>query len=166
MKLLILQQAEQQTLRDMGVFHPHPCVRIRAQAIVRLSHGLTLQQTANEFHVHLNSIEAWRQRWSKQGLMCLYEGHHTGRKRKWTAEQQEALRALAQADGGSANSLLRTLAQTEGLPAISQETARRYLHEMQFSYKRYRYSLKKSIRRKLSARRKRKASAVLNPAMN
>ena len=152
MKLLILQQAEQQTLRDMGVFHPHPRVRIRAQAIVRLSQGLTLQQTANEFHVHLNSIEAWRQRWTKQGLMGLYEGRHTGRKRKWTAEQQEALRALAQADGGSANSLLRTLAQTEGLPAISQETARRYLHEMQFSYKRYRYSLKKSIHRKLSAR--------------
>ena len=60
------------------------------------------------------------------------------------AEQQEALRALAQADGDSANSLLRILAQTEGLPAISQETARRYLHEMQFSYKRYRYSLKKA----------------------
>jgi len=137
MKLLILQQAEQQTLRDMGVFHPHPRVRIRAQAIVRLSQGLTLQQTANEFHVHLNSIEAWRQRWNKQRLMGLYEGHHTGRKRKWTDQQQETL---------------RTLAQTEGLPAISQETARRYLHEMQFSYKRYRYSLKKSIRRNLSAR--------------
>ena len=107
MKLLVLQQAEQQTLRDMGVFHPHPRVRIRAQAIVRLSQGLTLQQTANEFHVHLNSIEAWRQRWNKQGLMGLYEGHHTGRKRKWTDQQQETLRTLAQADGGSTNSLLR-----------------------------------------------------------
>lgn len=42
MKLPILQQAEQQTLRDMGVFHPHPRVRIRTQAIVRLSQGLTL----------------------------------------------------------------------------------------------------------------------------
>lgn len=42
MKLLILQQAEQQTLRDMGVFHPHPRVRIHAQAIVQLSRGLTL----------------------------------------------------------------------------------------------------------------------------
>ena len=102
----------------MGVFHPHPRVRIRAQAIVRFSQGLTLQQTANEFHVHLNSIEAWRQRWNKQGLMGLYEGRHTGRKRKWTAEQQEALRASAQADGGSANSLLRTLAQKHTVPRI------------------------------------------------
>jgi transposase len=152
MKLLILNAVEQQTLREMGVFHTHARVRIRAQAIVRLSQGLTLQQTADEFHVHLNSIEAWRQRWNKQGLMGLYEGHHTGRRRKWTAEQQEALGALAQAEGGSANSLLRALAQRADLPAISEETARRYLHEMQLSYKRYRYSLKKSIRRKLSAR--------------
>ena len=33
------------------------------------------------------------------------------------------------------------LPQTEGLPSISQETARRNLHEMQFSYKPHRYSL-------------------------
>ena len=90
MKLLILWQVEQQTLREMGIFHLHPRVRIRAQAIVRLSQGLTLPQTANEFHVHLNSIEAWRQRWNKQGLMGLYQGRHTGRKRKWTAAQQRA----------------------------------------------------------------------------
>ena len=46
MKLLILDKVEQQTLREAGVFHPHPRVRIRAQAIVRLSQGLTLHQTA------------------------------------------------------------------------------------------------------------------------
>lgn len=50
---------------------------------------------------------------------------------------------MAQAKGGSANSLLRTMAYTEGLPTISLATARRYLQEMKFSYKRYRYSLKK-----------------------
>jgi transposase len=152
MKLLILDKIEQQTLREMGVFHSHPRVRIRAQAIVRLSQGLTLQQTADEFHVHLNSIEQWRQRWNKQGLAGLYEGRHTGRRRKWTNEQQEALRTLAQAEGGSANSLLRGMVSIEDLPAISEETARRYLHDMNFSYKRYRYSLKKSIQKKLLAR--------------
>ena len=31
--------------------------------------------------------------------MRLYEGHHTGRRRKWTAEQQEVLRVLVQAAG-------------------------------------------------------------------
>ena len=152
MKLLILDKVELQTLREMGVFHPHPRTRIRAQAIVRLSQGLTLQQTADEFHVHLNSIEQWRQRWNRRGLVGLYEGRHTGRRRKWTAEQQDALRTLAEAEGGSANALLRSMAPIEDLPAISEETVRRYLHDMNFSYKRYRYSLKKSIQKKLSAR--------------
>jgi transposase len=152
MKLLILDKVELQTLREMGVFHPHPRTRIRAQAIVRLSQGLTLQQTADEFHVHLNSIEQWRHRWNRRGLVGLYEGRHTGRRRKWTAEQQDALRTLAEAEGGSANALLRSMPPIEGLPAISEETVRRYLHDMNFSYKRYRYSLKKSIQKKLSER--------------
>lgn len=79
MKLLILQQVEQQTFREMGFFHPHPRVRVRAQAIVRLSQGLTLQQIANEFHVHLDSIEARSvaATLEQAGLMSLYEGHHT-----------------------------------------------------------------------------------------
>ena len=54
MKRLELTPAEVRTLRDMGIFHSHPRTRMRAQAIVRLSQGLTLQQVANEFAVHLN----------------------------------------------------------------------------------------------------------------
>jgi transposase len=144
MKLLKLSKVEQRTLRDMGIHHAHPRARMRAQAILRLSQGLTLQQTADEFGVHLNSIEHWRQRWNQRGLAGLYEGHHTGRKTKWTVEQQESLRARAEADGGSAPALLRAMPPDQALPAISPETAMRYLRTMDFSYKRYRYSLKKS----------------------
>jgi hypothetical protein len=79
MKRLELTPAEVRTLRDMGIFHSHPRTRMRAQAIVRLSQGLTLQQVANEFAVHLNSVEHRRQRWNKDGLTGLYEGHHSGR---------------------------------------------------------------------------------------
>ena len=143
MKLLALTKVEQRTLRDMGIHHSHARARMRAQAILRLSQGLTLQQTAEEFGVHLNSVEQWRQRWNKRGLAGLYEGHHTGRKPKWTAEQQQALRARAEADGGSAPALLRAMPADETLPSISPETAMRYLRRMAFSYKRYRYSLKK-----------------------
>jgi predicted MFS family arabinose efflux permease len=45
--------------------------------------------------VHLNSVEQWRQRWNKFGLAGLYEGHHTGRPRKWTSGQRQALGELA-----------------------------------------------------------------------
>jgi len=68
MKLLELSPDERRTLREMGIFHLHPRTRMRAQGILRLSQGLTLQQTADEFMVHLNSVEQWRQRWNKLGL--------------------------------------------------------------------------------------------------
>jgi transposase len=144
MKLLVLDEMARQTLREMGVFHPHPRARLRAQAILRLSQGVTLQQTAGEFDVHLNSVEQWRRRWNRQGLVGLVEGRHSGRWPKWRPEQQEALRMLAEAEGGSATTLLRHMPCADDLPVISEETARRYLRAMQCSYKRYRYSLKKS----------------------
>jgi hypothetical protein len=78
MKLPELSKDERRTLREVGIFHPHPRTRMRAQGILRLSQGLTLQQTADEFMVHLNSVEQWRQRWNKLGLAGLYEGRHAG----------------------------------------------------------------------------------------
>jgi len=151
MKHLELSEHERRTLREMGVFHPHPRTRMRAQGILRLSEGLTLQKTADEFGVHLNSVEHWRQRWGKLGLAGLYEGRHTGRRRKWTLQQQQALAELAQSAGGTVVALLRQIEQSPGLAPISENTAKRYLKEMDFSYKRYRYSLKKSeIKRRSS----------------
>ena len=153
MKLLMLSEAERRTLRDMGIFHPHPRARMRAQGILRLSQGLTLQETADEFSVHLNSVEQWRQRWNKLGLAGLYEGRHTGRPRKWTPQQQQALADLAHSEGGTVGALLRRLKQRDDHASISNGTAARYLKNMKFSYKRYRYSLKKTQPGGVHARR-------------
>ncbi len=79
MKLLILDKVERRTLREMGINHEHRRTRMRAQGILRLSEGFTLQQVADEFGVHLNSVENWWQRWKTLGLAGLYEGQHTGR---------------------------------------------------------------------------------------
>jgi len=101
--------------------------------------------------VHLNSVEQWRQRWSKLGLVGLYEGRHTGRPRKWTPQQQHAFGELAAAEGGTVGALLRQIEQNQDQVAISENTAKRYLKEMDFTYKRYRYSLKKSEIKKRSS---------------
>jgi len=143
MKHLELSEDERRTLREVGVFHPHPRTRMRAQGILRLIQGLTLQKTADEFGVHLNCVEQWRQRWNRLGLAGLYEGRHTGRPRKWTPEQQQPLGALAHSEGGSVITLLRQIEQCRDHAPISESTAKRYLKEMNFTYKRYRYGLKK-----------------------
>ena len=49
MKRLMSSDTECRTLRDMRIFHPHPRTRMRAQGILRLSQGLTLQEPADEF---------------------------------------------------------------------------------------------------------------------
>ena len=144
-KLLMVSEEEQQTLREMGIFHPHPRSRMRAQGVLRLSQGLTLQQVADEFKVHLNSVEQWRHRWSSLGLVGLYEGRHTGRPRKWTAQQQHAFGELAESDGGTIAALLRRFEKRQDQELVSESTAKRYLKDLNFSYKRYRYSLKKSM---------------------
>lgn len=99
---------------------------MRAQGILRLREGLTLRRTADEVGVHLNSVEQWCERWSKLGLAGLYKGRHTCRLRKWTPQQQLALGELAQSE--------------------------RYLKRMDFTYKRYRYSLKKRNQEGVRAR--------------
>jgi len=117
---------------------------MRAQGILRLSQGLTLQETADEFSVHFNRVEQWRQRWNKLWLAGLYDGRHTGRPRKWTPQQQQALGELAHSESGNIGALLRHLKQRHDHVSISDGTAARYLKDMKFSYKRYRYSLKKT----------------------
>lgn len=143
-KLLMLSEEEQRTLREMGIFHPHPRPRMRAQGVLRLSQGLTLQQVADEFKVHINSVEQLRHRWASVGLVGLYEGRHTGRPRKWTVQQQQAFGELAHSEGGTIGALLRHLGKQQDQELISESTAKRYLKDLNFSYKRYRYSLKKA----------------------
>jgi transposase len=143
-KRLELTKGEFRTLREMGVFHSHPRTRMRAQAIVRLSQGQTLQQVADEFGVHLNSVEHWRQRWGKAGLAGLYEGSHPGRPPKWNDLQRQVLRELVEEQGGTAGALLRHFRHNQQQPAVSVDTIKRYLKKMNMSYKRCRYSLKKN----------------------
>ncbi|WP_313168279.1 helix-turn-helix domain-containing protein [Massilia oculi] len=121
MKHLELSGEEQRTLREMGVFHPHPRTRMRAQRLLRLSQGLTLQRSADEFGVHLNNVEQWRQRWNKLGLAELYEGRHTGRPKKWTPQQQ-ILGEMANSEGGTVRALLRQIEQSQHQVSISEST--------------------------------------------
>ena len=88
---LNLTAEERRTLREMDIYHPHARARMRAQGMFRLAQGLTLQQVADEFEVHLNSVENWRQRWDEFCLVGLFEGRHIGRPRKLSDEELRQL---------------------------------------------------------------------------
>jgi len=141
MKDCKLRGEEFRTLREMGIYHPHARVRMRAQGVLRLSQGCALREVADEFEVHLNSVEHWWQRWKRIGLMGLYEGWHSGRPPKLSKQDRQALRKLAKEEGGSSGRLLRLWRERQGW-SVSRSSIRRYLKQMHFRYKRYRLSLK------------------------
>lgn len=140
MKGLNLSKEESRTLREMGIHHPHARTRRRAQGVRRLGQGMTLQQVADEFEVHINSVEHWRQCLVKLGLVGLYEGWHSGRPPAMSEQQQRELRALAAQEGGSSGSLLRRWFE-QRRPCMSRDTLKRYLRRVGFSYKRCRLSV-------------------------
>lgn len=66
------------------------CFAYRLHMVPKIT-VLRMQQVADEFEVHLNSVENWRQHWGKFGLVGLFGGRHTGRPRKLSDEEQREL---------------------------------------------------------------------------
>lgn len=147
MKRFELGEEERRTLLEMGMGHPHMRVRRRAQGLVRLAQGLTQTQVANEFGVHLNSVRSWIGRWKSAGLVGLHEAHRDGRPRKLSPAVAERLRQVALAEGGTISHIMHCMEEQHMPLLVEPETVGRWLHEMGFTYKRYRASLKKSAMR-------------------
>jgi transposase len=144
MKRFYLEEQERRTLFDMGMWHAHPRVRRRAQALVRLAQGITQTQTADEFHVHLNSVRAWMRRWQTAGLVGLYEEHHEGRPSKLSPAVAQKLRQVVTEEGGTIGHIMQRMEENHMPLLVQPDTVARWLKGMGFSYKRYRMSLKKA----------------------
>lgn len=141
MKGLNLSNEEKQTLREMGIHQPHARTRRRAQGVGMLGQGMTLQEAADEFEVHINSVEHWRQCWVRLGLAGLYEGRHSGRPPTLSPDDQREWRKLVAEEGGTSRSLLSQGCDRKR-PHMSRDTLRRYLRQMGFRYKHCRLNLK------------------------
>lgn len=144
MKRFNLEEEERRTLFEMGMWHVHPRVRRRAQALVRLAQGVTQTQVAREFGVHLNSVRAWIGRWQRAGLVGLHEERPVGRPRKLSPAVAERLRQVVLAEGGTVPHIMQCMEEQHMPLLVAPATVSRWLKEMGFSYKRYRTSLKKS----------------------
>ncbi len=86
MACLHLNEAQSRTSHEMGIHHPHPSVRQRAQAVRQLARGETLAVVSTpRFGVHLNSVESWACWWRLDGIVGLFQPAHPGRPSKWNA---------------------------------------------------------------------------------
>jgi transposase len=144
MKRFLLSEEERRSLFEMGIGHPHPGVRRRAQALVRLAQGITQTQAAQEFGVHLNSLRGWLKRWEWRGLVGLHEERRQGRPSKLSPVMAERLRQVAETEGGTTGHIMQCMEQQQMALMVVPDTVARWLKRMGFGYKRYRTSLKKS----------------------
>lgn len=144
MKRFCLEEEERHTLFEMGMWHPHPRVRRRAQALVRLAQGVTQTEVAREFGMHLNSVRTWMHRWQSTGLVGVYQEPVPGRPRKLSPVVAERLRQVALTEGGTVRHIMQCMEEQHLPLLVEPATVSRWLKEMGFSYKRYRTSLKKS----------------------
>lgn len=144
MKRFCLEEEQRRTLFEMGMWHPHPRVRRRAQALVRLAQDVPQTQVAREFGVHLNSVRSWMHRWQCTGLVGLYPEPVPGRPRQLSPVVAERLRQVALTEGGTVRHIMQCMEEQHMPLLVEPATVSRWLREMGFSYKRYRTSLKKS----------------------
>ncbi|HEX2530988.1 MAG TPA: helix-turn-helix domain-containing protein [Burkholderiaceae bacterium] len=144
MKRFYLEEEERRTLFEMGMWHAHPRVRRRAQALVRLAQGVTQTQVAREFGVHLNSVRGWIGRWQRAGLVGLHEERPVGRPSKLSPAVAQRLRQVALAEGGAVRHIMERMEEQQMPLLVEPATVSRWLKQLGFSYKRYRTSLKKA----------------------
>ncbi len=130
MKQLMLTKEYWKTLHDMGIFHTDARTRQRAQAIVRLAQGLTYKQLAQEFDVHLSTVNEWVRRWERAGLVGLIGRQHSGRPPKLTVAVLEQVHRDAQDQGGTIVQMRRHL-QTQAMAlSVHETTLSRHLKKM------------------------------------
>jgi transposase len=138
MKRLLLNEEQQKSLRDIGVFHGDARVRQRAQAIIRVAQGCTYKNAAAEFGVHMSTVAEWIRRWERDGAGSLVQATYSGRPAKLAPELLERLRIDVQMHGGSIDQLRQRLnSQAIDLP-VHEATLSRHLKKMGFAMKRSR----------------------------
>jgi transposase len=67
----------------------------RATALLALDQGQTLQQAATQAQVNYNTVMAWRDTYTQDGLAVLHDKPRCGRPIQITGEQRATITALA-----------------------------------------------------------------------
>ncbi|RKE25176.1 transposase [Paraburkholderia sp. BL23I1N1] len=141
-----LSEAEEKTLQQMSLNHQHRDMRIRAAGVMMLGRKIKLTEVAAQLSVSGQSVYNWARAWRESGICGLLVGHKGGRPRSLS----EAMIATAIEAASVELMTLRQIAQrveeAHGVQFPCRlDTLSTALKRAGFSYKRGRYSLKKSV---------------------
>lgn len=136
-----LSEAERRTLLDASRYAPWPRFRQRAHAVLLSGKRYSLAQLADIFAVDRDTVSGWLRAWDQHGLLGLRDQDHPGRPRKGTEDDREWLCETIKDAPHQLRVLCEQFQERTACP-LSRDTARRWLKEQGWRWKRCRRSLK------------------------
>lgn len=135
--------APDQIKRLQQLMASDPCrrVRHRAHGILLSSQGRSIDEIAQIYQVHRNTVSSWIERWWSSGTAGLYDQPRSGNPGRLTEPEHEVAKALLEAHPHSPKRVLALLAQQTG-KTISASTLRRIAKGEGLRWKRVRKSVK------------------------
>ncbi|HDR9512260.1 transposase [Burkholderia cepacia] len=152
--VVVVTEAEEQTLQQLSINHPYQDMRTRAAALLMLAGGkLSPIAVSAKLGVSGQSVYNWAHTWREQGVIGLLIkiGHKGGRPRALSDEMIAAVVRMASAEPLTREQITQCLEAEFGpLPFEHLDTLSVALKREGFTFKCNRLSLKKSVTRRNS----------------
>lgn len=148
---IALEDSERECLRAIIKKGADWRERDRAETILLLAAGHSVQSVAEEQGLCREAVRVRRRKWLKFGLASLPDRPRSGAPSKLTDEQRRQLGLWVESEALSSRALLTRL-EREYRVVIGRTTLRMELQRLGYVWKRTRYSLKKNGTRSGSSR--------------
>lgn len=146
-----LSEAEEITLQQLSINHKHRDTRTRAAGLLQLGRKVKAKVIAEQLGVSDQSVYNWAHAWRNSGVCGLLGGHNGGRPRALSEVVVAAALEVARAEPLTLAQIAQRVQDIRGeaLPCRI-ETLGEALKREGFSFKRNRYTLKKSATKRSS----------------
>ncbi|WP_155646796.1 helix-turn-helix domain-containing protein [Burkholderia territorii] len=165
--VVVLTEAEEQTLQQLSIIHPYQDLRTRAAALLMLAGGkLRPKAVGAKLGVSGQSVYNWAHTWRDQGVIGLLIkiGHKGGRPRALSDEMVAAFVRMVSAEPTTHEPVVQRLeAEFGSLPFGHLDTLSMTLKREVFTFKCNRLSLKKSATRRHSPRNRPRSTSCSGP---
>ncbi|WP_239499090.1 MULTISPECIES: helix-turn-helix domain-containing protein [Paraburkholderia] len=146
-----LSEAEEMTLQQLSINHIHRDTRTRAAGLLLLGRGIKPKVIAGQLGVSGQSVYNWSHAWRDSGVCGLIGGHNGGRRPALSEAMIATALEVARAEPLTLAQIAQRVQAIHGEPLPCQiETLGATLKREGFSFKRNRYTLKKSATKRRS----------------
>jgi transposase len=140
-----LDKAEEITLQEMAINHRFKNSRRRATGLLMLARGDKPKVVCEALGVSDQAVYNWAHAWRLGGVCALMGGHNGGRPRALSDDVVAVALEIARAEPLSLPQIARRVEESHGQPLpCTIETLGEALKRGGFTFKRNRFSLKKS----------------------